>query len=480
MGGGGSKKDGEVGGGISHDPEVGASLKYPGDRKKTEFDRLRQGESDVRVNSAKSMLGVDPRLRRPSFGSSTREVDLNDCVGAPKVTTKPAIRCGACLTSSKRHSTSFRLCSFETDGKERSFSGKNNALGDFGNSSRTGSRTTSTKRRKSGGGLYDQAKMVGDGLPNIIFGVVEGVGEHAEQAASFVRLFMRSKLNRALDKSSISPTKAEELLGKYFKEMEEAMSENGSAGVDTSQSGTVCTVAYYGEGTIVLGCVGDQRGVLICESTETGERRVVNITPEHVWSNDSERQRAETCGAHVKIFHVDNVGTVGHEAVWENETAKKPGLTTSRALGYTSARGCGVIPTAEFKSYHLESFMEQHKCRVLCVVLASHGFWHVLSQDDLLKATNNIGKRSTEQNFVDAQQLSDALLQSATERWEELWTDNNIQVHCFYPELFDSETVNKAANKPPSSSRIRSARVPLSPKDTVPEHSVAVIASQFA
>lgn len=88
-----------------------------------------------------------------------------------------------------------------------------------------------------------------------------------------------------------------------------------------------------------------------------------------------------------------------------------------------------------------------------------------------VKLFHQICNRFEDPDFVDAQQLSDSLLQNATERWEELWTDHNIQVsvqlfysillapatfvsivlriagvlhirfkvHCFFPGLFDIE-----------------------------------------
>ena len=76
------------------------------------------------------------------------------------------------------------------------------------------------------------------------------------------------------------------------------------------------------------------------EPLETqGRKHIMMLGPDHSWDNESEAKRA-TCGAEVKKNAIDFVGEVGQTAVWSKADPSKPGLSTSRILGYSSANEC--------------------------------------------------------------------------------------------------------------------------------------------
>ena len=341
-----------------------------------------------RITSAKASQYNGKKGRRPSFGSSSREIDTVEGVAPPKVTMKPAIRCGAGIASSKRHSQSFRITSFDASGAAKSTGISESSFG-----KESTDRTVSSKKRV--GGMYAKA-VEKPQHRNIFFGVVDGVGDKAEQAASFVRLFMRSKLSCSIDKGPIEPKDASVLLERVLKELANAMSTTGGSGTDTTECGAVCTVVYYADRTFVVGSIGDAKAFILTEPTEAGgDRQLVELTADHSWENTVERSRAESCGACIKRFEVDNVGSVGHTAVWESEHATKPGLTTSRVLGYTSAvQSCGVSPDPEVKVYDLDGFAEQHRCGTpQMVILASAGMWKMLPHGDVVRITHRCNDR---------------------------------------------------------------------------------------
>jgi len=386
MGGGGSKQEGDAG---------AEEVDYAPPPLNFEYGVVKtEPEKSPTVQTKRS-----GHRRRPSLGSATRTVSGCD---DPQVDSSAAIRIGQHRhMSSNKTSASFCVSS----DAETLFDKKESSTATW-----------------------------------IFYGVVSGFGESSEQLCSFIRLFAKNKLRSYY--ADVSAATVVDFMNGLFKEIEESMS-SGNCGVpNVDKTGATMTVVFYGLGLFVVGSIGDNKCVLIGEEkTESGPveetpestslpdvtyhaipeaidehkgRKIMLVSPDHSWTNESEKKRAAELGASVKRNAIDFVGEVGEVAVWSKADPSSPGLSCSRILGYKSAENCGVLQNWEIYTYDQAKISSRLSYPV--IILATAHFWTVMKTKDALAISNKVKPTSRISSFVDAQDLSEYLLETATSK----------------------------------------------------------------
>lgn len=290
----------------------------------------------------------------------------------------------------------------------------------------------------------------------LLFGVVDGIGPNAQEVCKFVQEFISSELE--IVNEDVTPGNVSTILEGILKKANAKLCDEAS-GVDISKSGAMATVVFYGDRHLVVSTLGECRCAWIVKAKDgvpeealkadfsknsmaTSEcegsdgRQLFYLNPSHNWDSESEAARAIEAGCIIEKNSLDNVGSVGRTAVWTDSSHVGPGICTSRVMGFSSAKDCGVSCEPETKGYCTRDFTAHD---VHAVLVGTSGFWTVVSPEDVLELARKSQPSARVVSFVDAQRLSTSLVAAATEKWEEQFADSDMQVQCFFPFMFESE-----------------------------------------
>jgi serine/threonine protein phosphatase PrpC len=141
--------------------------------------------------------------------------------------------------------------------------------------------------------------------------------------------------------------------------------------VDARDSGACAIVAYLRDSKVWVAGAGDCRAVL--GTRRGGELSALCLSTDHKCDLDSEKQRIESMGGHVRPAAYNGDTFIAPARFYESlgELRKGPGLAISRSLGDLNAVGCGLIPNPEICSHALSP-----EDKVL--ILGSDGVWEFI------------------------------------------------------------------------------------------------------
>jgi len=173
----------------------------------------------------------------------------------------------------------------------------------------------------------------------------------------------------------------------------------GSTTIDSSSSGSTCTMAFHDikADTLTIAHVGDSRGVLY-EGTQAfqtvipaaaapeqaklmgelpkGACKIHYATEDHKPNLPNEKKRIEAKGGRVVFDGYYNYRVFAAKGMY-------PGLNMSRALGDTVAhKEAGLVAEPELKVIKLKEIRDAPGALPLTLVIASDGVWEFINNED--------------------------------------------------------------------------------------------------
>jgi len=159
--------------------------------------------------------------------------------------------------------------------------------------------------------------------------------------------------------------------------------------LDSSMSGTTCTIAYVATGSdsMLVAHVGDSRAVLCQIDSQNVLTSAVDLTVDHKPNLPEERERIEKAGGQVVFdvfFNYRVYSSDGHG-----------GLNMSRALGDTTSHEAGVTEVPESKMVPIDVHrvdLRPDAGNDICVIIATDGVWEFLSSRDAAELVGRFGR----------------------------------------------------------------------------------------
>lgn len=228
-----------------------------------------------------------------------------------------------------------------------------------------------------------------------LFAVFDGHGRGGEKAAAFVAQRLVRELHHAIDTAMhFDP---EDALRRACVAVDEAL--RNESGMDLAFTGTTATVCLVNDTEVTCANIGDSRIVL---ASYDPNKKVVDLTEDHVPSRPDEKKRIELAGGRVDTWAPGGLDT-GPARVYLS-TRRVPGLAVSRAFGDAILDGIinaePDISTVQLRSDH--SF----------IIVASDGIWSQMSSKEVV---DFVSRRRTES----PQRVAEYLVKHATNLWEQ-------------------------------------------------------------
>lgn len=217
----------------------------------------------------------------------------------------------------------------------------------------------------------------------------------------------------------------------------EAKAKAGAGCIDSSSSGSTCTMAFHDivSDTLTIAHVGDSRGVLY-EGTEAfqtlipappapeltklmgelpkGACKIHYATEDHKPNLPGEKKRIEAKGGRVVFDGYYNYRVFAAKGMY-------PGLNMSRALGDTVAhKEAGLVAEPELKVINLKEIREKEGALPLTLVIASDGVWEFINNEDapgfLTEAKDGAGENTWKKMLIN-QSAVNALAKQSWDSW---------------------------------------------------------------
>eukprot|EP00240_Pyramimonas_obovata_P006370 CAMPEP_0118933426 /NCGR_PEP_ID=MMETSP1169-20130426/11980_1 /TAXON_ID=36882 /ORGANISM="Pyramimonas obovata, Strain CCMP722" /LENGTH=316 /DNA_ID=CAMNT_0006876183 /DNA_START=278 /DNA_END=1228 /DNA_ORIENTATION=- len=187
---------------------------------------------------------------------------------------------------------------------------------------------------------------------------------------------------------------------------------SGTCGFDCQYSGTTaCFGMLTGNGTLLLGNVGDSRAV-VGRADASGRVTGIDLTNDDKPTDAPEKARIEASGGRVAQMEYDPGEFDGPFRVFLRE-ANIPGLAMSRSLGDGLAESVGVIPDPTCSEYRI---LPEDKF----VLLATDGLWEVFTSDEACKWAEDYFNSPEKMARMPCTQ---ALAEEAQRRWTRMDDD---------------------------------------------------------
>lgn len=190
--------------------------------------------------------------------------------------------------------------------------------------------------------------------------------------------FLQWKLPSLLKSNLISETMDDGIENVLVRSFEDAHYEaRMNETVPAARSGTTCTctVVDIKSGTIHAANVGDSRAIMVIETLDSLEKKVLALTTETTTKLDDERERIENADG-----RIDGSGNVWYGPV---------GIAMTRALGDSVMMRAGVLPTPVVTKFQLRNeckkFLEDsvnQKFRIR-IIIASDGIFDVMKNEEV-------------------------------------------------------------------------------------------------
>lgn len=231
------------------------------------------------------------------------------------------------------------------------------------------------------------ALKVGERI-NYLYGVYDGHGPKGHDVSDMARKILVEKILCHAERDS-NPKVA---LTNAFEETQKHLHSIGA--VDTSTSGSTCTVAYHQaeEGLVHIAHIGDSRCVTYNRkkpadggSTKDkwgGEAKTLPMTEDHKPNLPKEKERIEAAGGRVVFDGFYNHRVFAARGMY-------PGLNMSRAFGDDVAHEeAGLTASPEVITLNLKDYGDNEVVMVIC----SDGVWEFIESDEALSIVRPGGK----------------------------------------------------------------------------------------
>lgn len=240
-----------------------------------------------------------------------------------------------------------------------------------------------------------------------LYGVFDGHGPNGHDVSDFA---VKTLVTLFLDMDDFA-TNTGPCFTKAFTECQKTIEAAKSVGLDSSSSGSTCTMAFHNLETDVLtiGHVGDSRAV-VYEGNEM-PMPVLKETEDHKPNLPGEKARIEKMGGRVVFDGYYNYRVFAKAGMY-------PGLNMSRALGDVVAhKEAGLTAEPELNIVELKG---KRGGKPLTLIIASDGVWEFIKSEEAPKELIVSGNK-----IENEQKKIEALAKKSWDSWMED-SDNEI------------------------------------------------------
>jgi len=214
-----------------------------------------------------------------------------------------------------------------------------------------------------------------------LYGVFDGHGPNGHDVSDFA---VKTLVQIFLGEENFA-TETEAAFTKAFTECQKSIEAVKKAEMDSSSSGTTCTMAFHNFETdvLTLGHVGDSRGVLYVGNGTKPD--VIIETEDHKPNLPGEKARIEKMGGRVVFDGYYNYRVFAKAGMY-------PGLNMSRALGDVVAhKEAGLTAEPEINKIELKQHRDKDKGK-LTLLICSDGVWEFIKSEEAPQQLDNAGK----------------------------------------------------------------------------------------
>jgi len=177
----------------------------------------------------------------------------------------------------------------------------------------------------------------------------------------------------------------EAAFSKAFVDCQVTIEEAKKVGLDSSSSGSTCTMVFHNmvTDTLTVAYCGDSRSVLYSGEKHPGT--VIHETEDHKPNLPAEKARIEKMGGRVVFDGYYNYRVFAKAGMY-------PGLNMSRALGDVVAhKEAGLTAEPEVKTISLK----EHRGKVLTLLVCSDGVWEFIKSEEGTEYMTEGGDKNT-------------------------------------------------------------------------------------